>query len=208
MNSPADNTQFGFDALLAEVETDNGNRVFARETAHLPGTTQEAIPYFRTLIGRNHAAMLAADIEGSHAIHEEARLIARKLDSAGRGILASGDATGYVLARETAAPSGTVPLWEQTGDFVIETSGMTVRIEMEGLFGIGSGWAFWPGFCAHVVAPHKPFLSETGYRSFLGVHADPAPGMTPDAFATMIIDAYVSRELRGKLVSVAERHRP
>ena len=30
---------------------------------------------------------------------------------------------------------------------------------------------------------HKPFLSPTGYRSFLGVQADIVPDLTPDSFA-------------------------
>jgi hypothetical protein len=35
---------FGFDAILHE-----------RETAHLPGAMEKAIPYYRTLIERHHA---------------------------------------------------------------------------------------------------------------------------------------------------------
>ncbi|GAB4363606.1 MAG: hypothetical protein Kow0060_20440 [Methylohalobius crimeensis] len=41
------------------------------------------------------------------------------------------------------------------------------------MFGIGSTAFYWLGFSAHAVEFDKPFLSSTGYRSFLGVHADP-----------------------------------
>lgn len=49
---------------------------------------------------------------------------------------------------------------------------------------------------------NKPFLSETGYRSFLGVGGALRPGYTPDGFAAAIIDGYVTKELRGKLRTI------
>ena len=112
------------------------------------------------------------------------------------GILADDDAPGCVLARQTAAAPGAVPLWGQSGDFIVTVGTMKVRIELDGIFGIGSGFCYWPGFAAHAVEYDRPFLSETGYRSFLGIHADPAPGLTPDAFAAKVIAAHVARELR------------
>jgi hypothetical protein len=42
-------------------------------------------------------------------------------------------------------------------------------------------------------------LSETGYRSFVGCHAETAPGITPDAFARRMVEAYVAKECKGKL---------
>ncbi|WP_188773329.1 hypothetical protein [Novosphingobium endophyticum] len=78
-----------------------------------------------------------------------------------------------------------------------------MRIELEGVFGIGASFGYWPGFSAHVVDSDKPFLSATGYRSFLGIHADPTPQLSPDDFAVKVIAGYVERELRGKLVAVA-----
>jgi hypothetical protein len=53
----------------------------------------------------------------------------------------------------------------------------------------------------------KPFLSETGYRSFLGAHADMAPRMTPDAFARDVIGAYIKDECKGRLRSVKPEYR-
>lgn len=199
--------QLGFDALLAKAETDNHKRTFDRATAHLPGTMDPAIPYFRDLIQRNHAAILAADEAATRAIHQDAHQLAVKLNGGEHGILAHDDAPGYVLARETTANPSDVPLWGQTGSFIIEVSGMAVRIEMEGLFGIGAGWGFWSGFSARAVHWDKPFLSETGYRSFLGIHADPAPGLTPNSFTAKVIEAHIARELRGKPVRIGEQWR-
>ena len=50
---------------------------------------------------------------------------------------------------------------------------MLVRIEMDGLFGIGSCFTPWLNFCACVVDRDKPFLSSTGFRSFLGCRSQP-----------------------------------
>lgn len=97
-----------------------------------------------------------------------------------------------MLARLTAAEPGTVPLWGQEGEFVIEVTGMRVRIEMDGMFGIGAGFSPWMNFSAHAVDWDKPFLSETGYRSFMGMHAALVPGFTPDAFAREVIAAHVA----------------
>lgn len=200
-------TQLGFDGLLAAAAAENHKREIERETAHLPGTMEEAIPFYRLLIRQHHAAMLAADIETVMRLRNEASLLAVRLNDGKPGILAGEDAPGNVLARETAAAPGAVPLWGQQGDFVIDIDGMRVRIEMDGMSGIGSGYCYWPGLAAHAVDRDRPFISETGYRSFVGIHADAAPGLTPDAFAQTLIAAHIRRDLKGKLVAIEPRYR-
>jgi hypothetical protein len=70
---------------------------------------------------------------------------------------------------------------------------------MDGMFGLGSEYAQMPSFEAHVVDRDKPFISETGYRSFVGLQATLVPGVTPDAFARAAIERHVATELKGKL---------
>jgi hypothetical protein len=199
--------QLGFDGLLAAAETQNRKRKIGRETAHLPGTMDEAVPFFRLLIRQHHAAMLAADVGTAMRLRKEAELLAIRLNEGAPGYLAGPDAPGRVLERETAAAPGEVPRWGQTGNFIVTVDGMKVRIELEGIFGIGSGVSFWPGFAAHAVDLERLFLSETGYRSFLGIHAEPAPGLAPDAFAAKVIAAHVAQELKGRLLAIAQRYR-
>ena len=199
--------QLGFDAVLAEAETDNRARIFERETGHLPDTMDRALPFYRVLLRQHNAAMLAADVDEAMGLREEARKLALRLNSGEPGIIAGPDAPGCVLARETAATSGAVPLWGQTGDFVVNVDTMRVRIAQDGIFGIGCGFSFWPGFSAHAVEFDRPFLSGTGYRSFLGIHAQPEPGLTPDAFAHEIIAAYIERDLKGRLMLIEARYR-
>jgi hypothetical protein len=136
-----------------------------------------------------------------------AHKLALRLNHGDPGILADDDSAGRALERASAALPAEMPLWGQKGDFIIEVNGMQVRIEMEGMFGIGSSFQFWPGFSVHAVDWHRPFLSPTGYRSFLGVHADLVPGITPDLFTRTAIGTYVQRELKGRLVAINSEYR-
>jgi hypothetical protein len=60
----------------------------------------------------------------------------------------------------------------------------------------------------HALAWNRPFIGETGYRSFLNIHASPARSLTPDAFAAEVIAAFVTRECGGGLIAIERRYRP
>lgn len=200
-------SQLGFDALLTDAEIENRARQFERETGHLPDTMAAALPFYCDLLRQHHAAMLAADVDETMRLREEANRLALRLNGGAPGILAGLGSPGNVLTRETAARPGTVPLWGQTGDFIITVDGMRVRIALAGIFGIGAGYSFWPGFAAHAVDHDRPFLSPTGFRSFLGIHADPVAGMSPDDLARKVIEACIARDLNGCLIAIEERYR-
>lgn len=194
--------QLGFDALLQDAAADNQTCIFDRETAHLPENWAEAISYHRTQIAEHHAAMLANDFEAAIAIRKDAHLVAIKLNGGRHGILAGEDAPGCVLARKAAATRGTVPMWGQDGTFKINASGMNISVDMGGMFGIGATAMPYLGFSVRAVDPTKPFLSETGYRSFLGCSVEPQRGMTTDGFVRRVVEVHVAQELRGKLVKI------
>ncbi|EJW10841.1 KlcB protein [Rhodovulum sp. PH10] len=199
--------QLGFDALLSNADQVNANRQAARECADLPGTMEAALPFYRSLIDRYHAAMRTGDADAVLAMHREAHRLALKLNNFEPGICADDDAPGCVLDRETRAPDGIVPLWGQSGSFEIAVGTMRVRIDIEGLFGICSGHFVWPGFSAHAVELDRPFLSETGYQSFLGLSGAPKPGLTPDSFTAAVVAGHVRRELKGRLLAIKPEYR-
>ena len=164
--------------------------------SYLPDTLDAAIPFFRDLIDRHHAAMLAGDNVAVQELRREAHDLALRLNGGDAGILAGPDAPGCQLADRTEAPRGTEPKWGQSGWYVIDVDGCKVEIEQDGIFGIGTcGGFFWLSFAAHAVEWDKPFISETGYRSFLGLGADPASGLTPAQFAATVIRAHIDGEL-------------
>jgi len=140
------------------------------------------------------------------------RMIGRKLliplNDGEPGILAGPDAPGCQLASLTSAPMGAVPLWGQEGSFILQLPKVRVRIEMDGIFGIGGRFCPWMNFSAHAVDWDRPFISETGYRSFMRLHAAVVPGVTPDGFARLVLEAHIKGELKGKLVQIEGRYRP
>lgn len=179
---------FGFDEMAEEART-----------SHVPATMEAAVPYYRALIEKHHAAMMAGDVQAAMAVREEAIDLAVKLNGGKLLGINGGEGSPVdLLERATAAPPGTVPLWGQTGEYTVTVGNMPVRIEQDGIFGIGASVGYWPNFYAHAVEPDKPFLSETGYRSFMGAHAEPVPGITPDRFASEVISSYIAKDCKGK----------
>lgn len=122
------------------------------------------------------------------------------------GICARPDSPACLLERATAAPEGAMPLWGQTGNYTIDVDGMKVRIEQDGIFGLGCRSCFWPGFSAHAVDYDRPFLSETGYRSFIGIFAPTEAGVTPEIFAREAIRGHLHRERKGKRCKIAQSY--
>lgn len=76
---------------------------------------------------------------------------------------------------------------------------------MSGVFGVGARFSPWPGFSAHVVDRAGPFISETGYRSLLGLRAALVAGLTVDAFTKGAVAAYIREALKGKLVKLTAK---
>ena len=99
-------TQLGFADLLTEAATTNEQRQMDRATAHLPGTMEEALPFYRCMIDKHHAAMQAAAIEQAMSIREEAHLLAAKLNGGTCGIIAGPDAPGCILEHEISRAAG------------------------------------------------------------------------------------------------------
>lgn len=198
--------QLGFDALLADAAAENRQHVFGRDTAHLPGVFDEAVPYLKNRLVSHHKAMLAADLDTAMEIRKEAHLLATKLNGGRSGILAHDDAPGCALERAVAAKPGDVPIWGQRGTFeaTIETGSgsMSARVEMGGLFGIGATAMPFLGFSVRAVDPNGLFLSSTGYRSFLGCTVPLERGLTTEVFACRIMTAHCAQTLKGQLVRI------
>ncbi|WP_238365427.1 hypothetical protein [Mesobacterium pallidum] len=200
MNTQPD--QLGFQDLLEEAAAGNAARRFAKETKHLPGDMQAARACHREQIETHHTAMLACDFDAALAIRKEAHQLARKLNGGNPGILAHDDAPGNVLARDCAALPGDMPLWGQEGTFCLSAAGAEMSVRFHGMFGIGATAMPYLGFEIRATDPAQPFVSATGYRSFLGVSVAPKPGMIPAAFACRVVEVYVAEELEGRLVAV------
>lgn len=177
----------------------------AREaaSAHLPADIGDGVAVYGRMIEQFHAAMMQSDLETAEKVHDEAHRLAVKLNGGNPGIIAGDNSPGSVLARETAAEGAAVPLWGQVGSFTITVQGMPARIDMGGIFGVG---LLLPSFSANVVDRTQPFLSETGYRSFMGLRSPPDPGMTTAEWAGAILEVYIKGELKGRLLPIDPRY--
>lgn len=194
--------QLGFDDLLAETEAINEDNAFIKETAHLPNGLEAAITFHFEQIAQHDRAMCNLNFDIAHQIRKDAHLLAKKLNGGNPGILASDDAPGNILATECAIQNGTIPLWGQDGNFNVETNGIVANIKMQGIFGIGSLAMPYLGFCVHAIEFEKPFITKTGYRSFLGAYVQPKQGMTTCDFVCAVINDYIQHELHGKLENI------
>lgn len=154
----------------------------------LPDTMEAAIPVYRGLIERYHAAVIAGDFTLAEKIEDEADDLAAHLNGDTRMGMGVQGGVCDQLAEATAAEKNAVPQWGQRGEFIIEAAGCRVRIEQHGMLDLG-GMGL-PGFDANIVDLDKPFISETGYRSFIGgVFAVMMPaGATPDVAARFEIE--------------------
>lgn len=169
-----------------------------QRTAYLPSTFEEAIPVYRDLIDKHHAAMMVGDEATVLKLRNEAHDLARKLNDGDHGILAGPDSVGHRLENATAAEDGAIPKWGQTASYTIDVNGMKVRIEQQGMLGIGAMSMFWPSFEAYAVDYDQPFISQTGYRSFMGPRVEVMTGIAPDQFAREVITSYLVGERKGK----------
>lgn len=202
MRNAERSSQLSFDALLADTTETNRQRQQDREYGHLPATMDGAVSFLKDLIARHHQGMLAGNAALVGSLREEAIKLATKLNNFEAGILADEDAPGCILDRLTRAEKGQDPLWGQSGSFIVTYKTIQIRIEMDGLYGIAASHMTWLGFGAHAVERNRPFLSDTGFRSFLGVGGPLVAGLTPRTFAEEIIGRYVTNELKGKLCRI------
>lgn len=74
---------------------------------------------------------------------------------------------GSVLCSHCAAPPGEVPVWGQSGEFIVTVRGIRVMVSAKtGYCGLR------PRIVAHVIDLDKPFFSKTGFRSLTIMRSD------------------------------------
>jgi hypothetical protein len=109
--------------------------------------------------------------------------------------------SAHVISEYCRAEGGSVPIWGQHGDFIIETEGgLRARVKTE------SGCLM--GFLSasfHVVDLGAPFVSETGFRSYIFQFSEVLPGETVDAHVLRVFQSLIAA--RKKPVFLDADHR-
>jgi hypothetical protein len=104
------------------------------------------------------------------------------------------------LAHELEAPDGCVPGWGQRGRFLVRVDGMRALIEYDGLEGHerpGSRSMMMHSFSATIVDVLRPFISDTGFRSYTA-GCDYRQGGTVDEAAIRAIKRDMTTDEVGK----------
>lgn len=160
-----------------------------RAAKGLPDTDEELIDRCRELLVEYDATIRAADRGYAEDIAEMIEQACIKLnggDTFGSALEPNGG--HYRMKHAMMAPYQSVPMWGQPGVFTIEAHGIPARIRYSGLFGVSHH-----GFDVTAVEWDKPFLSPTGYRSFLDTYWKHRldPGNTPEDYVKTIVETFM-----------------
>ncbi|EIP3206722.1 protein klcB [Salmonella enterica] len=109
----------------------------------------------------------------------------------------------HVISEYCRADDGSIPMWGQHGDFIIESfSGMRARVKVEA--GCMMGYL---STSFHVVDLSAPFVSETGYRSHFVQLSDVKPGETVDAHVSRVFQSLIDARKKPAFIAADSRDR-
>ncbi|HFO4125101.1 TPA: hypothetical protein ACHJUD_004286 [Escherichia coli] len=109
----------------------------------------------------------------------------------------------HVISEYCRADDGSIPMWGQHGDFIIESfSGMRARVKVEA--GCMMGYL---STSFHAVDLSAPFVSETGYRSHFVQLSDVKPGETVDAHVSRVFQSLIDARKKPAFIAADSRDR-
>jgi len=171
--------------------TKERNDKAAALAATLPEDRGALLDVTAEAVAAQRVAVLAYDddaAEAAAARYEAAVLKLNGGDFFGCMDRCNPDAGGILADQHCRAEPCTVPMWGQSGEFLITVAGIRCMVE------IGDGFGrFRVSMHFHVVDHDAPFISETGFRS----HFDTVQGgRTVDEVATAVFAGYLAKERR------------
>ena len=170
-------------------------------------TVEAALPYYIRLIRAHHKSTMEGDAQRICDLRDDAQQLACYLN--GGTCMGICTPTGPATLLEEATAVHRVPLWGQEGNFRVRMIGIPIAVKLEGLFGIGIFEADYPGFEVRAVDANLPFVSETGYRSFIGAgRRRLQPGLTPQAYVLRCLEEYLEGPMKGRLLRIEVGDRP
>lgn len=162
--------------------------------AAMPRDVGALIEIARAGIAGYHAAALSGDAAGMTKHGDDVTAAVRSASFALNTYqLAAADQMRPYLE----AKPGEEPMWGQPGRWVIEIAGCRADFHYGGLLD-------YLGNAAHVIDLEKPFISETGFRSFVGLgHGDVdgvigTGGLSPSAWFSRACAEQCATDMNGK----------
>ena len=137
---------------------------------------------YSALIDLNKACMTGDPQQRHDAVYRFEACIWKMNGKTFFGCNAGEHEAAHVISEYCRADDGSIPMWGQHGDFIIESfSGMRARVKVEA--GCMMGYL---STSFHAVDLNAPFVSETGYRSHFVQFSDVKPGETVDAHVSRV----------------------
>lgn len=156
---------------------------------------------YATLLDLNHAC-IAGDADQRDAnVHRFEACIWKLNGNTFFGCNAGEKDAACVISRYCCANEGAVPVWGQEGQFIIESAGglrAWVKIEAGCMIGYLSA-------SFNAVDLDKPFISETGYRSYFFRLSEVWPGETVETHSQRILQSLI--DARKKPLFIDSQHR-
>ncbi|CAH2946138.1 MAG: FIG00466505: hypothetical protein [uncultured Paraburkholderia sp.] len=143
----------------------------ARIAAHMPDDRAGILGEAQKAIDALNDAVLARDVEAAEAAELRYEAAVWKLNgNTFFGSMAGPESGGVIAQQACSAAPGTVPKWGQSGGFVATVDGIRALVSVGDGFGVRRAH-----FEFRAVDLDRPFISETGYRSYF---AAPFGGVT------------------------------
>lgn len=164
--------------------------------ADMPDDKAALLTVAQAAVGAVNAAIIAGDRDTAEAAWCRYEAVVWTLNGGGFfGFRGHRGAPGYVVEDYCRAPPGEIPMWGQSGSFVIGVDGVRALVDYRESF-IRASFEF------RAIDLDHPFISDTGYRSHFG---DWCLGLAVDAVAAAIFKGYLSKERRALSPECAER---
>ncbi|WP_267204338.1 hypothetical protein [Escherichia coli] len=158
---------------------------------------------YSALIDLNKACMTGDPQQRHDAVYRFEACIWKMNGKTFFGCNAGEHEAAHVISEYCRADDGSIPMWGQHGDFIIESfSGMRARVKVEA--GCMMGYL---STSFHAVDLNAPFVSETGYRSHFVQFSDVKPGETVDAHVSRVFQSLIDARKKPAFISADFRDR-
>lgn len=158
---------------------------------------------YSALIDLNKACMTGDPQQRHDAVYRFEACIWKMNGKTFFGCNAGEHEAAHVISEYCRADGGSVPMWGQHGDFIIESfSGMRARVKVEA--GCMMGYL---STSFHAVDLGAPFVSETGYRSHFVQLSDVRPGETVDAHVSRVFQSLIDARKKPLFIASDSRDR-
>jgi len=187
--------------IKAKKPIEDRDAAEAQYAASLPDDEPSMMKVAKAAVEAAHAAILRGDWAGVRPAFLPYNAVVWKLNGGTFfGCMAEKDSAGKRVERYCAAPPGAVPMWGQTGEFLIDVEGVRCWV----VVGRGFGHELSASLNLNAVDLESAFISPTGYKSHF---ANPEEGKTVADKAEEAVRYYLHEPRERRYVTQGDAER-